>query len=128
VVTRAQNGPRRRSAQPFWCIRQDMSAENDIFGPGAVMVLDLVVAHFSRDRLLEHRKRATEAAAFIRLARRHELDASHLAQENGLEKNGSSISEALAVRSLRSVVQALCSPTLCGNSAHGNSSTLTTSC
>ena len=93
---------------------------NEIFGAGAVMVLDLVVAHFSRNRLLEHRKRAAEAAAFIGSARGRELDASHLTQESGLEKNGSSISEALAVRS---VVQALCSPTLCGNSAHGNSST-----
>ena len=54
---------------------------NDVLGPGTVMVLDLVVAHFGRYRLLEHRKRAAEAAAFIRPARRHELDASHFAQE-----------------------------------------------
>ena len=54
---------------------------HDVLGPGAVMVVDLVVAHLGRDRLLEHRKSAAEATAFIRSARRHELDASHLAQE-----------------------------------------------
>src|SRR5580704_13863097 len=54
---------------------------NDVLGPGAVMVLDLVVAHSSRDWLLEHGKRATEAAAFIRAAWGDELDASHLTQE-----------------------------------------------
>ena len=49
-------------------------------------------------------------------------------RSSGLEKNGSSISDVLAVRSVRSDVQPLCSPTVCGNSAHGNSRTFNTSC
>src|SRR3974377_565786 len=54
---------------------------NDVFGAGPMMVLNLFVAHFRRDWLFEHRKRAAKATAFIRPARRHELDTSHLAQK-----------------------------------------------
>ena len=44
-------------------------------------------------------------------------------RSSGFEKDGSSISDILAVRSARSDAQPLCSPTACGNSAHGNSRT-----
>jgi hypothetical protein len=45
------------------------------------MICNFVVAHLGRHRLLEDRECAAETAAFIRPARRHELDPSHLAQQ-----------------------------------------------
>ena len=70
-----------RSAQPFWCMRHDMSAETMYSAPAVVMIRDLVVTHLGGDRLLENGKSAAEATAFIRSARRHEFDAADLAEQ-----------------------------------------------
>ena len=54
---------------------------NDILGAGSMVILNFVVTHFRGDRLLEHRKRAAEATAFIRSTRLDKLDAAHFAQQ-----------------------------------------------
>src|SRR6516165_1759485 len=54
---------------------------DDVSGAGGVMISDLVVAHLGRNRFFENGKSAAEAAAFVRPARRHEFDATHLAEQ-----------------------------------------------
>jgi hypothetical protein len=53
---------------------------DDVLGAGSMVILDFIVTHFCGDRLLEHRKRAAEATAFIRSTRLDKLDAAHFAQ------------------------------------------------
>src|SRR6516162_4890186 len=52
-----------------------------VLGASTVMVFNLVITHFGRDRLLEDRKRAAEATALVGPARHDKLDAAHLAQQ-----------------------------------------------
>jgi hypothetical protein len=52
-----------RWAQPRWCMTHDMSGETMYSAPASMVVLDLVVAHLRRHRLLEDREGAAEAAA-----------------------------------------------------------------
>src|SRR6516164_3100144 len=52
-----------------------------VLGASTVMVFNLVITHFGRDRLLEDRKRAAEATALVRPTRHDKLDAAHLAQQ-----------------------------------------------
>lgn len=105
-----------------------MSAET-IIAPSAVMVFELVVTHLRRDRLLEPEKVPPNPQhSSGRLDVRNLMPFTLRKRSSGLEKNGLSISEALVVRSLRNVVHVLCNPILWGNSAHGNASTLTTTC
>ena len=103
---------------------------DDVLGAGAMVVVDLVVAHPGRHRLLEYRERSAEAAAFVGPFRRDELDPLHLGQQvHAAWRSTARRSRTSWPRaSARSVEQPLCRPTLCGNSAHGNAWTLTTSC
>ena len=107
-----------------------MSAETMYSRAGAAVVVDLVVAHLRGHRLLEDRKRAAEAAAFVGTLRRDELDPFTLRQQVERLREGRLVDlRHLGRRAApRSVAQPLCSPTLCGNSAHGNSRTSSTSC
>jgi len=100
-------------------------SRHNIFSASAQVIVDLVVTHLGGHRLLEHRERAAKAATFIGPRWSYELDALDLAQQvEGLGEERLVDFEADAVRRARNVEQVLCSPTLCGNSAQGNSLTL----
>ena len=114
-----------RSAQPCWCIRHDMSPDTMYCAPASTWSRTLSCPIRTDTGFLGHRERAAEAAAFVGARRRDELDALHAFQQGArLGKRRPGDLRRDASFRCRIALQLLCSPTRCGNSAHGNSAHL----
>ena len=62
---------------------------NDVLGPGASMVADLVIAHLGGNHFLEHREGSAEPAALVRSNGSRKLDAVDLREQiQGLGEEG----------------------------------------
>ena len=123
------SGSPARWAQPRWCMTHDMSGETMYSAPAARWSATL-----SWPILAETGSSNTEKVppkpqhSSTRCGCTNSSPFTAPSRRAGLLNGGSSISDAFASRRPRKVAQPMCRPTLCGNSAHGNSRTPSTSC
>ena len=93
--------PERGRAQPFWCIRHDMSARDDVLGARLVVIVRPCRSPSWPTPAPRRRRRCRRSRSIRRAgsASRARSPRTLPSSRVGLEKNGSSISEALALRS-----------------------------
>ena len=123
------SGRPARRAQPCWCMTHDMSGETMYSAPAWWWSSTLSWPIFADTGSSKTEKVPPKPQhSSGRCGCTNSIPFTADSSRAGLLKAGSTISEALASRRPRKVAQPMCRPTLCGNSAHGNSRTPRTSC